>query len=140
MISVIKRERDFNTLPETLQEAVRTTKDTILNVNGGKEALLESGKFTGWHRLFIPENTVDVVAAYTQSVLGRAGRTVHFVDDWFCHTDHGEVHCATNVLRKAPATDSPTHPERPPWWQAYPDLAAADTDYNPNDTVYNPSS
>ncbi len=65
--------------------------------------------------LFIPEDSVDIVEAYTKSVLGRAGRTVPFVDDWFYHSVQGDVHCATNVLRTPPATDSPKQPKRPPW-------------------------
>ncbi len=140
MIDVIKRNRDFATLQNDLRRAVRDTENAILNANGGAAALLDnSGKFTGWHRLFIPEDTVDVLEAYTQSVLTGIGCTVHFVDAWFYHTGAGGVHCATNVLHEVPRPEA-TSQARPPWWEDYPTLAAADTTYDPFNTPYSASS
>ncbi len=127
LIDVIKREQDFNTLPPNLQQAVQHTEDTILNAND--RPLLDNGEFPNWNRLFIPEDTVDVIEAYTQSVLARIGCTVHFVDAWFYHSGCGGVHCATNVLHEVPP------PQKAQWWTAYPDLAAADTTYDPGSTT-----
>ncbi len=138
MINVIRQNRPIDTLREDLQQAVHHTKETILEANPELVSLIDDrGRLADqWHRLLIPEDTVDVVKAYTQSVLGRAGRTVHFVDAWFYHSGGGGVHCGTNVLRSPPAPDSPEQPERPPWWHAYPDLADANTAYNPTQTSH----
>ncbi len=128
MIEVLRREKAFDALPRTLQQAVQTTRTDILDANNlppDLETLPE------WHRLFIPEDTVDVVEAYTASVLRETGCTVHFVDAWFYHTGGGGVHCGTNLLHKVPSADSPEHPAHPSWWDTYPTLATADTRYDP---------
>ncbi len=154
MIDVIKQNESPDALADApLRQAVRDTRDTILAANGGpdrpivgpdgnKATLLnDKGKFTNWHRLFIPEDTVDIVEAYTASVLKEVGCTVHFVDAWFYHCGGGDVHCATNVLHTPPTAQSLSEAGRRPWWEHYPALAADDvnTAYDPADTVYHSS-
>ncbi len=141
LIDVIAQRAEFSTLPAGLQQAVQNTQATILNANGGSEKtirdaegnpvhLVRDGHFTSWHRLFIPEDTVDVIEAYTQSVLEKIGCTVHFVDAWHYHTAGGGVHCGTNVLPEIPK-------DRQSWWHNYSGLADANTDYDPTNTIHN---
>jgi hypothetical protein len=69
---------------------------------------------SGWHRLIIPENTVDLFEAYTQIVVESLGLRVRWVDSWFYHVRFGEIHCGTNVIRR-PDTRS-----RNAWWRVNP--------------------
>jgi hypothetical protein len=55
---------------------------------------------TGWHKLLIPDGTIDLFEAYITLVLAPFGLKVHWVDSWFYHVRLGEVHCGTNVQRK----------------------------------------
>jgi Protein-arginine deiminase (PAD) len=63
----------------------------------------------GWRKLRIPEGTVDLFQAYTHAILVAQGLEPVWVDSWYYHVRTGEIHCATNVLRKLPRT-------RTPWW------------------------
>jgi hypothetical protein len=63
----------------------------------------------GWHRLRIPERSVDLFEAVTRIRLEALGNVVRFVDSWHYHVRHGEIHCGTNVLRK------PAPPVK--WWE-----------------------
>ena len=54
----------------------------------------------GWHKLTIPEKTVDLFEFYTTIVLSQVGATVHWIDTWYYHIRHGGLHCGTNTLRK----------------------------------------
>jgi Protein-arginine deiminase (PAD) len=63
----------------------------------------------GWHKLHIPEQTVDLFQAYTHAILTFLGLKVRWIDSWFYHLHEGEIHCGTNVLRKVPSG-------RRPWW------------------------
>ncbi|MBW4707391.1 protein-arginine deiminase domain-containing protein [Roseobacter sp. YSTF-M11] len=65
----------------------------------------------GWRRLLIPEGTVDLFEAFIQTRLEALGLKVHFVDTWYYHIRLGEIHCGTNVLRRAPR-------HAPRWWDA----------------------
>jgi hypothetical protein len=66
----------------------------------------------GWHRLFIPERTVDLFEAFTQIRLEALGLTVHFIDTWYYHIRLGEIHCGTNVLHRIPKSI-------PQWWKHF---------------------
>jgi len=55
---------------------------------------------SGWQRLTIPDNTVDLFEAAIYIQLESVGATPRFVDSWHYHIHGGEIHCATNVLRK----------------------------------------
>jgi Protein-arginine deiminase (PAD) len=84
-----------------------------------------SGKFTGagavrnnWDRIWIPEDNVDLLEAYTFIVLTEIGLTIHWIDDWdVYHVNHGEVHCGTNVVRTPP--EAVTGFSGPNWWDHY---------------------
>ncbi len=143
MIDLIKRDISFKTLQDDqLMQAVRETWQAIFNANPALQNRnpfdQETKTFNEWHRLFIPEDTVDVLALYTRSVLEELGCHVHFVDSWCYHSGMGTTHCATEVLHEPPTADSTTPSDRPPWWETYPDLAAKDVDttYDPSDTNY----
>ncbi len=140
IIDLIKRGGSFNGLEDELREAALDTCENIVDANIVDANQVKRGSinfrtrtFNNWNRLFIPENTVDVLEAYTQSVLEAIDCHVHFVDSWYYHTGKGEAHCATNVLHEPPSPES-GNAERPPWWEAYPHVADADTTYNPNET------
>jgi protein-arginine deiminase len=46
----------------------------------------------------------DVLVAATDEAYATAGYTVRYIDEWFTHhTDLGDVHCGTNVIRHLPA-------------------------------------
>lgn len=64
---------------------------------------------TGWQRLVIPEETVDIFELYITLVARSLGLQARFVDSWHYHINHGEIHCGTNTLRR-PASG------RPRWW------------------------
>ncbi len=136
LIRLIKQGHAVHHLRGDLRKAVEATRRKILDANDLPPALLQNGRFTRWHRLFIPEDTVDVLEAYTQSVLEAIGCHVHFVDAWYYHSGHGGLHCATNVRHRPPATDAPEREGRPPWWATYPDLADANTIYDPHNTAH----
>ena len=67
----------------------------------------------GWHKLRIPETTVDLFEACIEVQLEALGLKVHFVDSWYYHIRLGEIHCGTNVLRKAPKP-------KQKWWNFFP--------------------
>jgi hypothetical protein len=60
----------------------------------------------GWHKLSIPEETVDLFELYIALVVASIGLQAKFVDSWYYHLNHGEIHCGTNALRKPLATGS----------------------------------
>jgi hypothetical protein len=62
-----------------------------------------------WHKLVIPEETIDLFEAYTSVALLPTGAAIHWVDSWFYHLRLGEIHCGTNVLRSKAK-------DRPKWW------------------------
>jgi Protein-arginine deiminase (PAD) len=62
----------------------------------------------GWHKIFIPENNVDLFETYTQLILERLGLTLHWVDSWYYHIHAGGIHCGTNALRRINGIT--------PWW------------------------
>lgn len=64
---------------------------------------------SGWRKIVIPENTVDLFQAYTQAVVESLNVQLQWVDCWFYHVRFGEIHCGTNVLRSTPSV-------RTPWW------------------------
>jgi len=66
---------------------------------------------SGWRKVTLPEETVDLFEAYAQIILEDAGLTVHWVDTWFYHARLGEIHCGTNVLRRLDLRG------RPRWWR-----------------------
>lgn len=87
-------------------------------------------EFGEWHRITIPDNTVDVIEVYMLSVLQNLGNTVHFIENFESyHADMGEVHCGTNAARQPPE-QNPGFMDR--WW----DRGVYDPDY---DTTYDPA-
>ncbi len=64
----------------------------------------------GWHKLYIPENTVDLFEAYIQTVANYHGFDVCWVDTWYYHLRLGQIHCGTNVVR------NPSPKRTSPWW------------------------
>jgi hypothetical protein len=58
------------------------------------------------------------------SVLSPLGCTVHFVDDWFYHSQEGEAHCATNAVRELPEDSDSKR-----WWDTYD--PTVDASYSP---------
>ncbi|WEW59903.1 protein-arginine deiminase [Emydomyces testavorans] len=50
----------------------------------------------------------DILQEAVKKVYNSVGYTVDFLDDWYYHIGHGEVHCGTNSAR-----DTTT-----PWWKA----------------------
>jgi hypothetical protein len=69
---------------------------------------------SGWQKIAIPENTVDLFEAYTQIVLEQLGQQVHWVDSWFYHVRLGEIHCGSNVIRR------PALNRQNAWWNVQP--------------------
>ena len=63
----------------------------------------------GWTKLHIPGASVDLFEAYTHALLVAQGCTPVWVDAWYYHVRHGEIHCGTNALRKVPDA-------WPKWW------------------------
>ncbi|MCK6556305.1 protein-arginine deiminase domain-containing protein [Candidatus Binatia bacterium] len=83
-----------------------------------------AGTFPTWRKMWIPEDTVDLLEAYMLSVLEPLGLTVHFVDDWYYHAGMGEVHCGSNARREPPELNGAAR-----WWDSYdPDV---NTNYDP---------
>jgi Protein-arginine deiminase (PAD) len=74
----------------------------------------------GPRRLVIDDGWVDLFEAATLAVADELGLAVIWVDSWFYHLRHGEIHCGTNVLR-AP----PTRVKTPVW-------SVPDTTQGPN--------
>ncbi len=122
LLNVIRRNGRFPLLPKPLRRAVQNTKDSILAAN---DLSTDLERFSDWHRLFIPENTVDVLEAYTASVFRKIDCNVHFVDAWLYHTGGGGLHCGTNVLREPPP------PEKAQWWTSYRESVTTNTTYDP---------
>jgi Protein-arginine deiminase (PAD) len=80
--------------------------------------------FTVWLRITVPDSKVDLIEAYMLSVLSPLGCTVHFVDDWFYHSQEGEAHCATNAVRELPEDSDSKR-----WWDTYD--PTVDASYSP---------
>jgi hypothetical protein len=53
----------------------------------------------GWHKLKIPEKTVDLFELYTVILLSGVGLKIHWIDTWYYHLRHGGLHCGTNAIR-----------------------------------------
>ncbi len=79
---------------------------------------------SGWHKLRIPENKVDVFEAYTQIMLESIGLTVKWVDSWYYHLRSGGIHCGTNVIR------TPDFSARNAWWNVAPSGDFGPGDFN----------
>jgi hypothetical protein len=94
-----------------IRQAVEARKRDLLDHDRNRHLPLDhDGRFTGWRRLWVPENTVDLIESFILSVLEPLGQRVHFIDDWEYHEIGGEVHCGTNTLRRMPSTK---------WWKSY---------------------
>ncbi|HYN82253.1 MAG TPA: protein-arginine deiminase family protein [Gemmatimonadaceae bacterium] len=106
---------------------VGTTASALAATFGSSAAAIKgdprnAGKFTGggavklnWDRIFIPENTVDLLEAHVHVQLTKLGLKVHFIEDWDdYHIMEGEVHCGTNV-RRTPIEADVTY-RGPKWW------------------------
>jgi hypothetical protein len=124
--------------PSDLEDVAREFKDGFRSMTGDDVAKrikkANAGKFNpagdlgpGWHRLVIPDGTVDLFEAYTQLVIEACGPKVHWVDTWFYHVRLGGLHCGTNVLR-AP------HQERLRRWWAM-KAPARKMDFGGGDTI-----
>jgi hypothetical protein len=50
---------------------------------------------------------VDLFEAAILAVTDELGLTVAWIDSWFYHLRHGEIHCGTNVLRAPPKLKTP---------------------------------
>jgi hypothetical protein len=76
--------------------------ERLLEANRTDFTSVESDPYLkpGWHKLTIPEKTVDLFEFYTTIVLSQVGATVHWIDTWYYHIRHGGLHCGTNTLRK----------------------------------------
>jgi hypothetical protein len=57
-------------------------------------------KKEGWHQLTIPEKSVDLFELYTTVLLTSLGVRVHWIDTWTYHFLSGELHNATNCIRR----------------------------------------
>lgn len=64
----------------------------------------------GWQKLAIPEETVDLFELYIVLAIQSIGLEVRFVDSWYYHVNHGEIHCGTNAIR------TPITRGKPAWW------------------------
>lgn len=95
------------------QTDLNRIKTAIRNANPGK--FMPNGNLkSGWHKLNIPENKVDVFEAYTQIMLESIGITVKWVDSWYYHLRSGGIHCGTNVIR------TPDFSNAKAWWNVAP--------------------
>lgn len=127
---LIKKIKDSShVISSSLKTLVDAKKKEIVDANKVAPTPITSitpgGIFNRWKRLFIPENTVDVIETYMLSVLSHIGCKVHFVDDWYYHIGWGEAHCGTNAKRTPP----PEATLKQKWWDVYdPDV---DTSYDP---------
>lgn len=63
----------------------------------------------GWQKILVPGKSVDLFEAYTHALLRDQGCTPAWIDTWYYHVRHGEIHCGTNVLRAVPK-------DRRKWW------------------------
>jgi len=107
--------------PETAD--IDEIKRRIRRANPG--AFMPNGNLrTGWHKIEIPENKVDVFEAYTQIILESVGVNVHWVDSWYYHIRSGGIHCGTNVLR------TPDLTTRNAWWNVQPTNGFGPGDFN----------
>ncbi len=125
---IIARIKDpAHALAPELSDLIRAKWDDIRAANPGLHLPEDptGQRFSRWTRLTIPEDTVDVLETYMLTVLGHYGNTVHFIDDWFYHTQDGEVHCGTNAKRRPPAEAALAEK----WWEVYD--PSIDTRYNP---------
>ncbi|MBO2450120.1 hypothetical protein J4573_23660 [Actinomadura barringtoniae] len=74
-----------------------------------------TGAATGEPRLPVGEDgRVDLFEACTSTVLAPLGVTVHYIETWDAYHQYlGELHCATNVVRRPPELDH----DGPYWWE-----------------------
>ncbi len=47
------------------------------------------------------DGMVDLFELFVAAIAEELGVRLHFVDSWYYHLGHGEIHCGTNVLRRA---------------------------------------
>jgi hypothetical protein len=106
----------------TIREAAQKCRAEILAHSRNQKLPLANreGTFATWHRLWIPEATVDIVEGFITSVLALLGNPIRFVDCWEFHRRMGEVHCGTNTMRRPPDVR---------WWELYD--PSANTRYRP---------
>lgn len=110
--------------PET--EDIELIKRRIRQANAGK--FMPNGNLrSGWQKIEIPENKVDVFEAYTQILLESIGITVHWTDSWYYHIRSGGIHCGTNVIR------TPDLSPAKAWWNVQPTRGSGMGDFNQPD-------
>lgn len=113
--------------PET--EDLDEIKRRIRAANPGK--FMPNGNLrTGWHRIEIPENKVDLFELYTQIMLESLHVNVHWVDSWYYHVRSGGIHCGTNVIRTPDASQANA------WWNVQPGMGPGDYVVPSGDTRY----
>lgn len=85
---------------DTFEKNIKKVEEVIKKANIGifdnKGNIVPSG----WTKITIPENTVDVFELYIQLVLASTNVKIHWVDSWYYHVHSGGIHCGTNVIRK----------------------------------------
>lgn len=89
----------FNVIGEFSFESDKEFKKKIIAANKNTFDSHDNLK-PGWHRILIPENTVDLFETYTTVMLDALGIEIHFIDTWYYHIRSGEIHCGTNVVRE----------------------------------------
>ena len=66
-------------------------------------------------QIVVNDDMVDLFELWTAAVAEEIGAQLHFVDTWAYHLGDGQIHCGTNVLRRArrigsiDAWDAPDH-------------------------------
>ncbi len=56
----------------------------------------------GFRKLTFDDGMVDLFELFAAAVVEETGARLHFIDTWFYHVRDGQIHCGTNVLRRAP--------------------------------------
>jgi hypothetical protein len=104
--------------PETDLEVIKRRIRTARS-NAGK--FFPNGKLrSGWHKVEIPENKIDLFEAYTQIMFEGTGLTIDWIDSWYYHIRSGGIHCGTNVVRQ------PVPSPRTIWWNIRTDSQPGD--------------
>lgn len=93
---------------EQVERRIRRVNRSSFRRNGD---LRPNSQSYNWRGVDIPENTVDIFQAYIHIVLESLGLRVHWIDTWYYHLRHGEIHCGTNVIRRPPTRGVPD------WWE-----------------------
>ncbi|MCI0447130.1 protein-arginine deiminase domain-containing protein [bacterium] len=94
--------------PET---DLNVIKRRIRSAPGNSNKFLSNGNLkTGWFKIEIPENKVDLFEAHTQIMLEGTGLIIDWVDSWYYHVRSGGIHCGTNVVR------TPVTAPGKAWW------------------------